>query len=171
MYCFEEKIASRGYHVYRNTTWTNAYAGQRVAVFIETNKNSIEKDPYACAIKKQNANFGLWDTVGHIPREISRHVYYFIAAEGGSISGTVMSTDYRHSPIPSGGLEIPLKLQFSANSKEVYQKMKWFVEKLYNYEFTGIATEEDVEDEEEEVSITIHVESEEEDDDIDLCID
>ena len=60
-------------------------------------------------------------------------------------------------------IEIFLKLQFLTNRKEVYEKMKWFVEKLYNYEFTGIATEEDVEDEEEEVSITIHVDSEEED--------
>ena len=88
--------------MYKNTTWTNAYAGQRVAVFIETNRNSIEKDPYSCAIKKKNPNFSVWDTVGHIPREISRHVFYFISAEKGSIAGTVMSTDYRNSPIPSG---------------------------------------------------------------------
>ena len=27
--------------------------------------------------------------VGHIPREISSHVYYFITAEGGTVSGTV----------------------------------------------------------------------------------
>ena len=48
--------------------------------------------------------------------------------------------------------------------------MIWFVKNLYNYEFAGIATDEDDQEKGEEVSVIIHVGSEEEDDDIDLCI-
>ena len=92
-------------------------------------------DPYDCAIKKQNQYFDVYDTVGHIPREISWHVYYFINAEGGTVSGTVLLTDYRYSPIPAGGLEIPLKLRFACKDDEVLRKMKWFITNLYDYDF------------------------------------
>ena len=38
--------------------------------------------PYCCAVKIKN-NLQIWTTVGHIPREISRFVFYFIQDEGG----------------------------------------------------------------------------------------
>ena len=47
-------------------------------------------------------------TVGHIPREISRQVNLFLKDEHGHIDETVKSIDCRPSPIPAGGLEIPL---------------------------------------------------------------
>ena len=52
--------------------------------------------------------------MGHIWREISCHVYYFIKTDGGFVNGSVVSTEYCRSSIPSGGgLEIPLLLKFS----------------------------------------------------------
>ena len=36
-YSFEAKIAPRGYHVYKNTTWVNAKEGDEVQVEIDTN--------------------------------------------------------------------------------------------------------------------------------------
>ena len=48
MYSFDSKIASRGYHVYRNSAWQNAKSGDKVKVEIETNKSSKSVDPYAC---------------------------------------------------------------------------------------------------------------------------
>ena len=36
------------------------------------------------------------------------HTYFYIKEEGGRIDGSVLSTRYLPSPIPSGGLEIPL---------------------------------------------------------------
>ena len=53
-------------------------------------------------------------TVGHIPREISRHVVFFLKEENGKIEGSVHSTQYRYSPIPAGELEIPLMLTFKS---------------------------------------------------------
>jgi len=78
MFSFDQKIASRGYHEYRNSTWINAKAGQKVKVEKETNAKSKSIDPYACAIKIKNRFFDNWITVGHIPREISRHCYFFL---------------------------------------------------------------------------------------------
>ena len=53
-------------------------------------------------------------TVGHILREISRHCYFFLKEEGGEINGNVFSTTHQPSPIPYGGLEIPLVLRFQS---------------------------------------------------------
>ena len=99
MHVFEAKIASRGYHVFMNTTWTRAFVGEHINVEIETNRESIRRDPYACAIRKTNRCFAnVSETVGHIPRELSRHVFHFILFERGSVSGTVVSTQYCPSP-------------------------------------------------------------------------
>lgn len=73
-------------------------------------------------------------TVGHIPREISRHTYFFLKEEGGTIDGIVQ---YRPSPIPAGGLEIPLLLTFKSRRYITHTKMKEFVTTLYSYRRQG----------------------------------
>ena len=107
-------FTSRGYHVFKNLTFlTTAYVGEPVKIEIETNRRSKLIDPYGCAIRKKNQYFHIWDTAGHIPREISRHIYHCITAEGWTVSGTMQSTNYRYSSIPAGRLEIPLMLKFA----------------------------------------------------------
>ena len=54
MFSFDKRIASRGYHVYRNSSWKDPKAGQRVKVEKETSAKSKCIDPYACAIKVKN---------------------------------------------------------------------------------------------------------------------
>ena len=78
MFFFESTVASRGSIVFKNATWTNAYVGEHIEVEIEIDGQSKAVDPDACAINKKNQYFDVWDTVGHIPREISRHDYHFI---------------------------------------------------------------------------------------------
>ena len=68
MYSFDSKIASRGYHVYRNSTWQNVKSGDKVKVEIKMNKPSKSIDPHACTIKIKHKFFDTWLTVGHIPR-------------------------------------------------------------------------------------------------------
>lgn len=155
MYVFEAIVASRGYHVFKNTTWSDARVGEFVEVQLETNRNSKQVDPYACAIRTKHFYYDAWRTVGHIPREISRHAFYFLSAEGGLITGHVHSIDQRYSPIPNGGLEIPLKLKFSHESEEILTKMKTFVGTLYDYNFTGTGASEESEGEDEEMEIVI----------------
>ena len=64
--------------------------------------------------------------MGHIPREISRHCYVFLK-EGGNITGHLICTNYKVSPIPAGGLGIPLLLTFSVKCERIFELMKSFV--------------------------------------------
>ena len=125
---FQATIASRGYHVYKETTWSNAKVNEKVKIEIETNQSSIAIDSYACAVKAKEEYFDGWKTVGHAPREISRYIYFFIKKENGTITGNVKSLNCKLSPIPSGGLEIPLQLTFSCPVEWVRDKMKDFID-------------------------------------------
>ena len=82
---------------------------------------------------------GLWklETVGHTPTEVSGHTYFYIE-ERGRIDGSILSTYYRSSPIPSGGLEIPLMMTFRSPRYITHQKMKDFMAKLYCYDHKSV---------------------------------
>ena len=96
-YLFTATDASRGYHVYKNTSWTNVKAGEKVTVEMETKKSSLEVDPYPFVIKIKNRFFDSLITVGHIPREISRHVHFFIKTKGGKVIGHIKSLTVAHT--------------------------------------------------------------------------
>ena len=85
--------------------------------------------------------------VGDIPKEISRHVYYFIETKGSFANGSVISSKYGPSLIPSGGLEIPLLLKFSCISQETFGKMKNFANSLYGYDYSALNNEESSDEE------------------------
>ena len=75
-YSFKAKIASSGYHALKQTTSNNVKEGDSVRVDLETNKLSKNVDPYACAICAKNQFFNTRRTVGHIPIEIPRLLFY-----------------------------------------------------------------------------------------------
>ena len=83
-------------------------------------------DPYCCKITISRLDRIGPVTVGHIPREISRYVYYFLAMDG-VVSGTVINTQYSHSPIPAGGLEVPLWLTFAHRKKWIIDRLRDFI--------------------------------------------
>ena len=56
-YSFAVTVASRGFHVYKNTSWTNVKIGEKVTVKMGTKKSSLEVDSYACAIKIKTRSF------------------------------------------------------------------------------------------------------------------
>ena len=55
---------------------------------------------------------------------------------GGEINGVVEDSRHRRSPIPSGGLEVKLKLTFKGLGDIVY-KMKQLIRESYSWEYTG----------------------------------
>ena len=63
-------------------------------------------------------------TVGHVPREISRHIFLFLKEENGKVNGFVYFAQYESSPIPAEGLETLLKLTFKSPNFIAHQKMK-----------------------------------------------
>ena len=93
-------------------------------------------------------------TVGHIPREISCHCFYFIQ-EHGSISGQLLSTNYKVSLIPAGGLEVLLLLTFSVIEDMIFSLMKDFVKNLYDYNYTGEHKSKDDEESDDDDEIEI----------------
>ena len=103
-YNFQATIAPRGYHVYKETPWSNVIVNEKVKTEIATTRSSIAIYPYACAVKAREKYFDGWKTVGHVPREISPYIYFFIKKENEKVTGNVKSLNYKLSPIPSGGL-------------------------------------------------------------------
>ena len=97
----------------------------------------IAIDPYACAVKTKEKYIDGWKTAGHIPREILRYIYLFIKKENGKITvKSVKPVNDKPSPIPPGGLEIPLQLTFSCPAEWVQDNMKDFIDDFYSYDFT-----------------------------------
>ena len=128
-FSFETKVALHGFHIYKNETWENVNLCKEISVQLETNEDYKKSDPYCCAMKTMAS--GKLEIVGHIPREVSRHTYFCIKEEG---TGSVLSTCYRPSPIPSGGLEIRLVMNFGNPRYITHQKMKDFMTKRFCYD-------------------------------------
>ncbi len=100
-------IASRGWHVYGKTAWVSPQPGESLFAKKERDPNALLADPYSIAWMRKCPSRLTADVVGHMPREISRFVHYFLI-RGGTISAVVTNGRYRPSPIPKGGLEILL---------------------------------------------------------------
>ena len=75
---------------------------EEVKVELETDAKSLWTDPYACVIKAKHSYFIGWKIVEHIPREISRYIYFFIKERNGKVFGALKSLRYKVSRIPSG---------------------------------------------------------------------
>ena len=86
--------------------------------------------------------------------KIFRHVFSFFKEENGKIDGSVHSTNYRPSPIPAGGLEIPMILNFKSTRYLTHKKRKEFMTSLYSYEYEP-QTETSPSDDEEEIDLII----------------
>ena len=128
----------------------------------ETNETSINIDSYCFKITIKSVCLICDITVGHIPRELSRLVFYFIH-EGGSVTGTFASITLRQSPIPEGALtEIPIIMHFVHENKLILDKISTFfgkqVEKM-TLEFKFETTEE-TEEEKKDNKIEVQCDSE-----------
>ena len=145
-FTFTATVASRGYHIYKTTSWINATVGNKVTVELETTASSLETNPYACAIRIKNKYFSNLITVGYIPREISRYVHFFITTEGGKVNEHVKSFTYRPSPVQSRRLEIPLQLRLLCVKKKTFDIMNAFINCLYDWNYTGIVNPEENEE-------------------------
>ena len=83
-------IASRGYHVYEETAWSDAKVNNKIEK--ETKQSSIATDPYMRAQLKQNKRILMTVKPLVTFREKFRVVFiFFIKKEGGRISGNMKS--------------------------------------------------------------------------------
>ena len=88
--------------------WSRAKQGDFVTVETEIDKKSRQIDA-CCPIKTMVDITPRLKTVGHVPRDFSRHIFFFLKEKNGKIDGIVYSTQYQPSPIPAGGLDISTK--------------------------------------------------------------
>ena len=65
IFSFKTIVASRGYHVYKETSLSNAKLNDEVMVELEMDAKSLSTSPYA--IKARHSYFVGWKTVVHIP--------------------------------------------------------------------------------------------------------
>ena len=80
--------------------------------------------------------------------------------ETGNISGNLISKTYKVSPIPAGGLKVPLLRTFSVKNERIFKLMKSFVNDLYDYDYTGEQAEKNEEESGDEEEIDIKVKGE-----------
>ena len=66
MLSFKATISSRGYHAYKETSWSNAKLNNKVKVELETDVKTLSTDPYTCAIKARHSYYVGWKTVGNL---------------------------------------------------------------------------------------------------------
>ena len=124
----EIACACRGFHCYRSK-WTPK---QNEILKIEIEESNLF-DPYACAVvARTKSTLTKKMVVGHLPREISRFCKFYIEY-GGELTSTVSDEKFRRSPIPQGGLEIPIKLRIFKGSapNHVFQRMKELITTTY----------------------------------------
>ena len=139
---FQIACASRGFHVYREL-W-KPKLGQKLNVDQEIGNLH---DPFAISLGAKIAGkLTDFEIVGHIPREISRFCHYFINY-GGKLEARVTGVKYRPSPIPSGGLEIPILLivKKGDSTEEIFQEMEDFLRTYYIEPDKIVAEKEDKE--------------------------
>ena len=87
-----------------------------------------------------------------MPREISHHCFCYIK-NGGVITGHVVSTNYKVSPIPAG-------VTFSVEQKRIHKMMKDFVGNLYDYNYCAQKANSDQIDDDSDNEIIVSVERE-----------
>ena len=104
----------RGHHVYK-ASWSS-YIGEELPVQCEV--NNIHDD-FAVAVLK-NSN-----TVGHVPREISRVCWYFLQKSGSEMT-CIVNGDRRRSEVDGKGLVVPCVYIFKGKQKHLERLINLF---------------------------------------------
>ena len=130
--------ALRGFHVYRSE-W-KPYIGQNI-----TFKQEFENphDRFAVAGKANLPGKLCAVSVGHVPREMSRHVWYAIT-EGAEFSATVKSVSPKPSPLKQGGLEIIITMAVKRQNPRAMEVLILHVEKV-SYPEYGVYSDDSAE--------------------------
>ena len=73
--------------------------------------------------------------VGHVPRELARHIWFALQKEA-TISATVVDSKPRKSPLLQGGMEILIDMTVFWNSAEKLEILRKLVETVnfHSYE-------------------------------------
>ena len=84
------------------------------------------EDLHAVAVVKTTSSDD--QTVGHVPRNISRLCWYFLENDG-EITCEITGARQRSS-LPQGGLEVPCKYKFIGKKKHI-KKLRKLLKEIY----------------------------------------
>ena len=124
---FTAACCIRGYHIYSWTGWT-ADIGSILTVKPEVRPGALVEDQYAIAICSDG------QTVGHVPKLLSKLTYFFIKNGGGLSVKVTGERRYSHD-LPKGGMEIPASFIFKTENADLFNQMREMtLEKLEEFE-------------------------------------
>ena len=103
-FCFTTGL--RGFHVYSTTKGWKPYLQQKIT--FKREHNNVH-DRFAVSGLTTLRGTLAPVVVGHIPRELSRYVWYALQ-KGAKFTGEVIAVKAKRSPLIQGGLEIPIKV-------------------------------------------------------------
>ena len=89
-------------------------------------------DSFTVAWKRKLKTKLTADVIGHVPREISRVVFFYIT-HGGKLVGNIYSPQYFRSPIATRGLEILIDCDFKIEASKLkrLEHLKEIIERNY----------------------------------------
>ena len=114
---FTTLISSRGWHVYQKSTWKNPKKDEALSFKKETEPVALRFDPFSIAFTRKSIEYLTPLTVGHIPLEIPRFVYFFLERRG-KMEAKVQRTKCEKSSIPKGSLEIVTQMTFKIEEEK-----------------------------------------------------
>lgn len=94
----------RGFHLYSTTKGWKPYLNQKIT-FKREHNNIHDRFAVSGLVTLQGTLAPV--VVGHLPRELSRHVWYALE-KGARFTGEVISVKVKRSPLVQGGLEVPV---------------------------------------------------------------
>ena len=102
LHTFSADICVRGVHYYN----IQPDVGTDLKISPEDNPMSLVHDRYAIAVTSATRK------VGHVPKFMSRFVYFFLR-HGGTVTGRVVGSREYSFDLEQGGLQIPTKYTFT----------------------------------------------------------
>ena len=149
-YSFKAKIASRGYHVFKENSWSNAKEGDEVKVELETNKSSNKI--YLCHSCERGILQSMENSWPHPERNFEACLFFY------KIRGRFCQRDSNINKIPhvtntSWWIRNSIVTHVSCSKAINFGEMKTFVQTLYDYNFNGTVIEEENSDDEDEIKV------------------
>ena len=111
---FEVDSCIRGFHIYKET-WTPSLGGEHDC----QRERGNPQDPYAVAVMHRRLG-----VVGNVPRLISAACSLFLRRDTSTIKCRITGSRRYSSDLMQGGLEVPCKLIFRGDQKEIAKVKK-----------------------------------------------
>ena len=124
----KKRTASSRWHVFGKTVWKYTKKGKPLFAKKESDQNTLITERFSVAWKWKLKTKLKVDITGHIPKEISRAVSFFIN-HGDKVTGSVYSPYWFPSSIATKRFKL---LQLQTEASKPFQRLKDIIQKNYD---------------------------------------